>query len=515
VTQSDSPTTATQKAGPEARLNRFSGEFVAREEEALFDTQRLADTIRQTKALLLASALMSLLLYVDDRRLFSAADLSPMLALPAAIAGVSLLFFVALRFCKTPGRLGLLMTAWMLFNALAAAVLVSVHDNVALFLVILLPVAYYLFVPASFAQTVFGGVAASALMLFGYHYHGQSAHGTGLMLAVAMLNGAAILATSRSNRLRRLQWLAGRARDEIMRELAASQEMLRTMFAASPVPMVVTAGTGGPVLHINDSAVALIGAPREEIDAGTMTRFYADAVDQQRLKEMLDRDGMVDDFELAVKRADGTPRVVLLKAATVDMPGGRVNIVGIIDISDRKEAELSLARLASTDPLTELPNRLSFLASAHAEMKRATRSQRPLSLLMIDLDHFKGINDTFGHRVGDEVLRAFAMLCRQRLREHDVAGRLGGEEFGVLLPNADLNAALRIAEQLCDAVANLRMEGAPGLSISASIGIAAVRPDEDSLDPALVRADTALYAAKAAGRSCVRVNSMITPRRAS
>jgi diguanylate cyclase (GGDEF)-like protein/PAS domain S-box-containing protein len=506
-------TAATQtEQESSVRLTRLGGEFHSPAVEAQFAGDRLGETLRHGRFLLIGAVAFNLLFYISDWRFAGTPHFTVAIAMRTVVVLLALAALAGLRFCNTPQRLYGLMTGWMLLNAGAVAVLVSTHSNIALFVVLMLPVIYYLVVPASFAGTVVAGVTASALLLIGYSFRGMSSHGLGLALAMTILNGALVMAITRSNRLQRLQWLAMRTQARITAELASSREMLRTMFAASPVPLVVTAGTGGAVLHINDSAVALIGAPREEIDSGTMTRFYANPLDQQRLGTLLDRDGKVSDFEMEVRTADGMTRIVLLKATRVETAEGQLNISGLIDISDRKAAERSLERLASTDPLTELPNRLSFLASARSEMKRATRSLRPLSLLMIDLDHFKTINDTYGHQVGDEVLRAFAGLCRGRLREHDVAGRLGGEEFGVLLPNADIDAACGIAEEIRAAIAALEIPGAPALRVSASIGVSPVSPDEDSLDPALARADAALYAAKGAGRNCVRAADSSAPR---
>lgn len=505
-------TAVTQTQTDGGRLTRFSGEFQSPAMEAQFAAERLGETLRHGRLLLIGAIALNLFFYISDWRFLGTPHFAVAITMRTAVVLLALAGLAGLRFCDTPHRLYRLMTGWMLLNAGAVAVLVSSHTNIALFAVIMLPVIYYLVVPASFTGTVGAGVTASALLLIGYHFRGVSAHGLGLTLAMIILNGALVIAIARSNRLQRLQWLAMRTQARITAELASSREMLRTMFAASPVPMIVTAGTGGAILHINDSAVALIGAPREEIDSGTMTRFYANPLDQQRLGTLLDRDGKVSDFEMEVRTTEGMTRIVLLKVTRVETAEGQLNISGLIDISDRKATERSLERLASTDPLTELPNRLSFLASARSEMKRATRSLRPLSLLMIDLDHFKTINDTYGHQVGDEVLRAFAGLCRGRLREHDVAGRLGGEEFGVLLPNADIGAARDIAEEIRAAIAMLEIHGAPALRVSASIGVSPVEPDEESLDPAILRADVALYAAKGAGRNCVRVANNSAPR---
>jgi diguanylate cyclase (GGDEF)-like protein len=180
--------------------------------------------------------------------------------------------------------------------------------------------------------------------------------------------------------------------------------------------------------------------------------------------------------------------------------------------------EEQLTRLATTDPLTGLANRRHLLAELEKELRRAARSGRPLSMLMVDLDRFKGVNDRYGHAVGDAVLVAVADRCQARLRAIDLCGRIGGEEFVVLLPETDAEGAATTAERLCVDLAGTSIETTAGpVTVTISIGVAAHLPrhphpddaeDDDVTTQAqalLQRADRALYEAKAGGRSCVRV----------
>ena len=175
-----------------------------------------------------------------------------------------------------------------------------------------------------------------------------------------------------------------------------------------------------------------------------------------------------------------------------------------------------LTRLATTDALTGLANRRHLLAELEKELRRTSRSGRPLSVLMIDLDRFKGVNDRHGHAVGDAVLVAVAARCLARLRAIDLCGRVGGEEFVVLLPEADARGATITAERLCADLAETPIDTAGGpLRVTISIGVAThqphgPQPDEAAADETgraqllLQRADDALYRAKAGGRNCVR-----------
>jgi len=167
----------------------------------------------------------------------------------------------------------------------------------------------------------------------------------------------------------------------------------------------------------------------------------------------------------------------------------------------RQSEELRV--LARTDPLTGLANRRETLARLQHELDRTARVGRPLSLIMLDLDHFKAVNDTWGHATGDAVLVAVAEVCRKALRRIDLAGRWGGEEFLIVLPDADAEAALAAAERLRAALAqrSITTRDAP-LTVSASLGVATASASMQA-DDLVAHADAALYRAKEAGRNRV------------
>ena len=152
---------------------------------------------------------------------------------------------------------------------------------------------------------------------------------------------------------------------------------------------------------------------------------------------------------------------------------------------------------------TKLPNRRAMLAQTEHQLRLARRLARPLSVLMIDIDHFKRINDRYGHAVGDEALRHVARLLSANVRAHDRAGRLGGEEFLVMLPDAGAEQADTIAERMRLGVAGTPCVTSAGpLALTISIGVACGNGHE-TLAQLLERADQALYAAKSAGRNVV------------
>jgi two-component system, cell cycle response regulator len=161
-----------------------------------------------------------------------------------------------------------------------------------------------------------------------------------------------------------------------------------------------------------------------------------------------------------------------------------------------------LALLASTDALTGVYSRRWWFDMAEKEFSRARRYNRTFSLLMADLDWFKQINDTHGHEAGDRVLNQFGQMLRQTCRKSDVIGRLGGEEFTVLLPETSAKAAQRLATRITEGCLTVIVDPMAGdAKCSCSVGVTEVRPDDERLDSVLTRADQALYAAKRAGRN--------------
>jgi diguanylate cyclase (GGDEF)-like protein/PAS domain S-box-containing protein len=179
----------------------------------------------------------------------------------------------------------------------------------------------------------------------------------------------------------------------------------------------------------------------------------------------------------------------------------------IRDISENKKTEEELLRLAATDPLTGAFNRREFTALADREALRAQRYHHPLSILMLDLDHFKRLNDTYGHAAGDKALQRFTTLCCNALRNVDIFGRWGGEEFVALLPETTADGAAIIAERLRKMVADTVVSfNDHKITFTVSIGIAQYRDGEVSVDAPLSRADTAVYDAKKAGRNRISVH---------
>ncbi|MDM8546884.1 diguanylate cyclase [Candidatus Venteria ishoeyi] len=179
----------------------------------------------------------------------------------------------------------------------------------------------------------------------------------------------------------------------------------------------------------------------------------------------------------------------------------------IQDISVQKKLEHSLTALATTDPLTGTYNRRHFSELAKHEIKRSARSNSIFSLLMLDIDHFKHLNDNYGHATGDEALKYFVKTVRSTLREPDILGRIGGEEFAVLLPDTASISAQHAAERIRQAVASSSFEAnGEKIYFTVSIGLTQAKNNKAGLDALLERADKALYRAKRRGRNRVEMD---------
>jgi diguanylate cyclase (GGDEF)-like protein len=227
------------------------------------------------------------------------------------------------------------------------------------------------------------------------------------------------------------------------------------------------------------------GVPPDQIEAYSASRIEAIRTMEPKAQDMQLSDG----------------RHVRIHC-TVTPNGGRM--LSYCDVTDLiRNAEL-LERLATTDSMTTLYNRRHFLTLAGAEWSRFQRYQRPLSMLMIDIDHFKSVNDQYGHAVGDQAIISVATACQQNKRNSDVVGRLGGEEFAVLLPETDEAQAAIVAERIRESIAgHLLSVHDVQFALTVSVGIAAATASMSGTDALLRAADSALYQAKSEGRNCL------------
>ena len=291
------------------------------------------------------------------------------------------------------------------------------------------------------------------------------------------------------------------------RALKENEARFRLMVETLPSPMLLARRSDGTLLFANEAAVLSLGLDARALAEYRAADFWQDASQYAELLGELDRVGLVRGRELRLLRANGEPLWLLASLARTELAGEPALILAFEDITRTKEREAELYSQATTDALTGMTNRRHFLALAQSEMQRAARSKQPWALLMIDLDHFKQVNDNFGHLCGDRVLKEVAAVLQKHLRSIDLLGRLGGEEFAIFLPNSEAAAAREVAERLRQAVqdGDLGAGCATGFPITISVGLFLLGHSDTlpDLSTCLARADAALYAAKAAGRNCV------------
>ncbi|MDX5335581.1 MAG: diguanylate cyclase [Marinobacter sp.] len=247
---------------------------------------------------------------------------------------------------------------------------------------------------------------------------------------------------------------------------------------------------------------------------------YASLMDPDAIEQVSEevaiavRKGRSFSLEYAITRKDGRKVWVWERGCGIEQADGSVVLEGIVlDISDRKQLETELEEMATRDPLTGLLNRREFSRVLEEELERARRYERPMALLWIDFDHFKDINDSWGHAAGDTVLCAVSEILTDRVRSVDSVGRFGGEEFVIVLPEMDVEGARDTAERLRQRVGNalIPLESGHSVPLTISVGVAVYPVHGHTVETLCGAADKAMYQAKMQGRNSVAMAQPIEP----
>jgi diguanylate cyclase (GGDEF)-like protein/PAS domain S-box-containing protein len=475
------------------------GEYLEPVCEAKYRAKSLPECIRQVRLCFWCTVFVNLCFLFSDWRFYGQPHFYFAISARAVIEGTSLAGLAVLQRVSTFRQFQFVCIVWTAPVIAASAILVSPHTDIALLVTFILPALFYLAIPVSFRWTLAFGFGSSAASLAAYMFPTRFSEASlGLVAGMLMSNVILVLVLSQSKRLRRLEWAATQAERVANAELSEHRDMLQKILKAVPVPLIITAQEDGNVIQINDAALEYCGA--DLLQGSLKLERYLNFCDWTKLTQQLQRDGQVSEFETRFRLPDGSAKDVLLEATALTVAGTKAILTIFVDITHRKEVEATMKRLANTDALSGLPNRARFFAVAMDQIKRAATCGQPLAVFMVDIDFFKRINDTHGHKAGDSTLRAFAELCRTWIRHHDIVARLGGEEFGFLLPETDTSSALALANRLRITVEDLRIEKLLK-PITISIGVSEVLPSETTVDAALSRADQAMYAAKRAGRN--------------
>ena len=295
----------------------------------------------------------------------------------------------------------------------------------------------------------------------------------------------------------------------------AQQMALKAEFSTLELNLILSATVDGlcvidnefKILRVNKPFARMIGKKREEILGKNCNEILSKEFCQSSYPAMakVRKTKKVVEYELQIEVTPGKTVAWLVTANPYLGPDGEM--IGLVtaykDISRRKKLEAELKKLATIDSLTKIYNRRYFMELAEKEIDRSHRYKKPLSLIMIDIDYFKKVNDTFGHSVGDQVLNAFSTTIANKLRINDIFGRLGGEEFGVLLVETDLQTAVDVAQRFLVMISDLTLNiDQAQITFTVSAGVAQLQKGEE-LNILLNRADQALYTAKNRGRNRV------------
>jgi diguanylate cyclase (GGDEF)-like protein/PAS domain S-box-containing protein len=297
-------------------------------------------------------------------------------------------------------------------------------------------------------------------------------------------------------------------REKAEEALKESEKKCRNIFE-NVIDVFYQADADGNFQDISPSVLRYLGYSREELIGKPVTNMYADPQDRLKFLEAMQESGEVVDYEVRVKAKNGQLLYVSVFAHFVyDSSGKKTGVEGTFrDITERKHTAEELKRLnellvrrATTDHLTGISNRLKFSEALDSEIKRSRRYDIPLSLVMFDIDHFKRINDTYGHQAGDRVLCELAELIVKIVRANDLFARWGGEEFMVLTTETSGESARILAEKLREIVDKNEFSGVG--HVTCSFGVVQLDRD-DNIEQFTRRADQALYRAKTLGRNRV------------
>ena len=292
-------------------------------------------------------------------------------------------------------------------------------------------------------------------------------------------------------------------RKEAEAALRESEKNYRSLFEMESDAIFIIQNSDGAILETNSAACEMYGYSRDELLIMKNTDLSAEPEETRaKTKEAAPVDQIVKIPMRWHRKLDGTVFPVDITARFIQWNGVSVHIAAIRDITERRKAEEELERLAITDPLTGLLNRRQFFTEANEIFSRSQNQPYELSILMIDIDHFKDVNDQHGHATGDAALCEVARRLNDNIRPTDILSRYGGEEFVIILPRTDPEETRQIANRLCNAIAKepVNIEDV-AIPITISMGVAGLDEKVVSLDGLLHCADQALYKAKGEGRN--------------
>lgn len=270
---------------------------------------------------------------------------------------------------------------------------------------------------------------------------------------------------------------------------------------SSPFPVLLTRLVDDSIIHINPVAQKLFDIKDDEINNFRFSNYFVDPDKRLELLARIKRETVIHSFEVLLKKPSTNQAFWLdLSTRIIDLDGELALYTTFKDTTAKKQKEEALFTQASTDPLTGLFNRRQFETMVKTQLDLASRHGTPFCMVMLDIDHFKKVNDTYGHDAGDEVLKHIALVLKSSLRISDILARFGGEEFVIFLPHTTPTEAWRVAERIRMGVENAKViTNDHEISITISLGLSSTQ--HPSISAQIKEADTALYASKTTGRN--------------
>ena len=292
---------------------------------------------------------------------------------------------------------------------------------------------------------------------------------------------------------------------EIESKLRESREQVTGILEVSPIPIIIRSLKTQLVLYFNENAKRYFKHRDTNIELGKDNSF----LDLSTLKEMageLIEKGELLDRELQYTNVNGKTNTIIFSAVVASYEYQPAAIISFVDITKRKNLEDELRKMAQTDSLTGVFNRRYFSDMGKREFVRCRRNQLPLCLMILDIDHFKRINDEHGHDMGDEAIKTLCKLCKDNLRDLEILARIGGEEFAILIPDKPLSICLNVAKRIRQVIEkNVIHNHDSEIQFTVSIGICELSSQHNNFEELIKSTDVALFKAKNQGRNQVQI----------
>ncbi len=289
-------------------------------------------------------------------------------------------------------------------------------------------------------------------------------------------------------------------------QLRESQEQVTGILEVSPIPIIIRSLKTQVVLYFNETAKRYFEQHDVNISLGDDSSFL-DLSTLKKLAKELKEKGELLNQELQFTDVKGKLSTIIFSTVVVSYEYQPAAIISFVDITKRKNLEDELRRMAQTDSLTGVFNRRYFSDMGKREFIRCRRNSLPLTLMILDIDHFKRINDEHGHDMGDEAIKTLCNLCKRNLRDLEILARIGGEEFAILIPDKPLNVCLKVANRIRHVIEdNVLNNNDADIRFTVSIGICELSSQHDHFEELIKSTDVALFRAKNQGRNQVQID---------